>query len=467
MSLLKGYIVPHPPLLVMGSETEKEKILDTMTAYQLIKEEIKQSDAELVVVITPHGPLFVDGLCVYDKARLTGNFSKFGHKEITASWDNDNSFIEALQKKTMSHGIPFVKLDAKIIEEFDLSSDLDHGAMVPLSMLGDALEDKKVVVINYGLLAVDTLYQFGQLLTSTLEEQNKKTIIVASGDLSHYLSKDGPYGLREEGVIFDKLYVEAFEKGNWQQLLFVDDDLLDQAGECGKRSIEVLIGALDHYDYVTKKYAYEAPFGVGYLTGAINPISKTKSTRLDTVLAIQKSRLLKRVENESDVVKLARSAIRLYLEEDKIYRSQAPLTIEESGNRHGVFVSLKDAGGLRGCMGSTGGIAPTIEEEIIDMAIKAATKDPRFEEVTLEELERLTISVDILSRSEQVLDVSELDPKIYGVLVKSNHKQGLLLPDLDGIDTIESQIKIVLNKAGINPVEEEYSLYKFTVKRFY
>lgn len=467
MSLLKGYIVPHPPLLVMGSEQEKQKLEDTLAAYHLVKEEIRTSGAELVVLITPHGPLFVDGLCVYDKARISGNFSKFGHKEITASWDNDNSFIEALQEKTMTHGIPFVKLDAKIIEAFDLSSDLDHGAMVPLCLLGDALDDKKIVVINYGLLAVDTLYQFGQLLTNTLEDQNKKGVIVASGDLSHYLSKDGPYGLREEGVTFDKLYVEAFEEGNWQQLLFVDKDLLNQAGECGKRSIEILMGALDHYDYVTKKYAYEAPYGVGYLVGAIDPIQKTNQTRLDDVLAIQKNRLSKRIESESDVVKLARSAIKLYLEEGKRYRSIEALTIEESGNRHGVFVSLKDAGGLRGCMGSTGGIAPTIEEEIVDMAIKAATRDPRFEAVTLEELERLTISVDILSRSEQVLDVNELDPKIYGVLVKSNHKHGLLLPDLEGIDTVESQIKIVLNKAGINPNEEDYSLYKFTVKRFY
>jgi len=433
----------------------------------VVASEIENSDAELVVLITPHGPLFVDGLCVYDSPQIVGNFSSFGHKEITGVWDNDTNFINALYQNAQRAQIPFVKLDHKIVEEFDLSSELDHGAMVPLKLLEASLKDKKVVVINYGLMSVDTLYQFGQLLTETLNVQEKKSIIIASGDLSHYLSESGPYGYREEGVHFDHQYVKAFSEDKWENLLFVDDKLLEQAGECGKRSIEILLGAFDGLAYDSEKIAYEAPFGVGYLVGRLSPTKIGVESRLPKILDRQKEILAQHIAKESSVVALARQGILKYLSEEETLRPNEKLDIEESGQRFGVFVSLKDSGGLRGCMGSTGGIAPTVEEEIVEMAIKAATKDPRFEEIDLTELDRLTISVDILSKSQQVIDQDELDPSLFGVIVKSNHKQGLLLPNLEGIETIEDQISIVLNKAGIDAKVEEYQLYKFTVNRYY
>lgn len=467
MGLLKGYVVPHPPILIVGSHEEKNKLQATLESFQKISDSLEESDAELIVLITPHGPLFVDGLCVYDRPKIVGNFSSFGHKEITGIWDNDMSFIDELLNKSIQKNIPFVKLDSEIVAEFNLSSELDHGAMVPLKLLEKGLTNKKVVVINYGLLPVDTLYKFGQLITETLNEQGKSGVIIASGDLSHYLSEEGPYGYREEGVHFDHQYVKAFTAGDWEKLLFVDEDLLKKAGECGKRSIEILLGAFDAIIYETETLSYQGPFGVGYLTGLLHPYKTNVESRLPKIEALQHKLLMDKISNESDVVQLARLSINHYLEGKGRYRVKTPLTIEESGQRFGVFVSLKDTGGLRGCMGTTGGVAPSVEEEIIDMAIKAATKDPRFDPVGLNELERVSISVDILSKSEQVSNTEELNPKIYGVLVKSNYKNGLLLPDLEGVETAEDQLSIALNKAGINPEEEEYELYKFTVKRYY
>lgn len=467
MSLFKGYIVPHPPLLVMGTKAEKSKLTETLKSYKKISEELATSQAELIVLITPHGPLFVDGICVYDQPNIVGNFSSFGHKEITGTWDNNLTFIQYLQDKCSLADIPFVKLDPQIVKEFNLSSDLDHGAMVPLKLLEQGIGSKKVVVINYGLLSVDSLYRFGQLITETLRDMNQQGVVIASGDLSHYLSDEGPYGYREEGVHFDHQYVKAFTEDDWESLLFVDKDLLEKAGECGKRSIEVLLGAFDTYDYETETLSYEAPYGVGYLTGLLQPTQLSGTSRLPKILERQKIVLQENMANESPVVQLARKSIQLFLTEERTYHPEKLLEIEKAGQRSGVFVSLKDVGGLRGCMGSTGGIAPTVEEEIVDMAIKAATKDPRFNPVSIDELDSLTISVDILSQPEQVLETSELDPKKYGVMVKSNHKHGLLLPDLEGITSVEEQLKIVLNKAGINPAYEAYELYKFTVKRFY
>lgn len=154
MNLLKGYIVPHPPILVMGSDDDKTKLNATLEAYSKISNELKESEAELVVLITPHGPLFVDGLCVYEQEQIDGNFSNFGHREITGIWDNDINFIDSLVDKARNENITFVKLAHELVTEFNLSSKLDHGAMVPLKLLEEGLRNKKVVVINYGLLPV-------------------------------------------------------------------------------------------------------------------------------------------------------------------------------------------------------------------------------------------------------------------------------------------------------------------------
>ena len=107
-----------------------------------------------------------------------------------------------------------------------------------------------------------------------------------------------------------------------------------------------------------------------------------------------------------------------------------------------------------------------IAQEIIKNAISAAVDDPRFSPVNASELEDLTISVDVLSPPEEISDISELDPKKYGVIVSSGYKKGLLLPDLEGVDTAEEQVDIARRKAGIYP-DEKVKLYRFEVKRYF
>ena len=141
------------------------------------------------------------------------------------------------------------------------------------------------------------------------------------------------------------------------------------------------------------------------------------------------------------------------------------LPIEMFENRAGVFVSIKKHSLLRGCIGTTGmGIEKNIAKEIVRNAIEASTKDSRFNEVEEYELNNLVISVDILEKSEKVNDLSELDVKKYGIIVESGYKRGLLLPNLEGVDTVEKQLDIVLRKAGINKTED-YIVEKFRVTR--
>ena len=169
---------------------------------------------------------------------------------------------------------------------------------------------------------------------------------------------------------------------------------------------------------------------------------------------------------ESTYVKLAREAIENYIRYGKVISPPPDLPEEMVNQKAGVFVSLKKFGNLRGCIGTFLPTEQNIAYEIIRNAISAAMEDPRFPPVTVSELDDLSISVDVLSPPEEVSDISQLDPKRYGVIVSSGYKKGLLLPDIEGVDTVEEQINIAKRKAGIYP-GEKVKLYRFEVKRYY
>jgi len=163
------------------------------------------------------------------------------------------------------------------------------------------------------------------------------------------------------------------------------------------------------------------------------------------------------------LVRLARETVESYVKEGKVPRPKeiAPEMREQAG----VFVSIKKSGELRGCIGTFAPTKANIAEETIANAISSATQDPRFPPVNSAELPYLSYSVDVLSKPEPVEDTSQLDPKRYGVIVKSGWRRGLLLPDLEGVDTVEEQIDICRHKAGISP-QEPVKLYRFQVSRF-
>ena len=164
------------------------------------------------------------------------------------------------------------------------------------------------------------------------------------------------------------------------------------------------------------------------------------------------------------LVCLARGAIEAYV---RCGRVLAPPTdpCEEMLQRRGVFVSLHHGAELRGCIGTIEPVRENVALEIIFNAISAATRDPRFPAMAPHELEGLHVSVDVLTEPEAVPSIDALDPQIFGVIVESGDRRGLLLPDLPGIDTAEQQVKIALQKAWIHPTTP-YQLYRFRVLRY-
>jgi len=165
------------------------------------------------------------------------------------------------------------------------------------------------------------------------------------------------------------------------------------------------------------------------------------------------------------LVQLAKDATELYVREGKVLDLKEEALPPDLRQKAGVFVCLKIHGQLRGCIGTFQPAELTIAQETVRNAISAATCDPRFSCLRTDELDSIDYTVDVLTPPERVKDTSELDPRRYGVIVQSGSRRGLLLPDLEGVDTVEYQISIAMQKAGIPP-GADVELSRFEVKRY-
>ncbi|MCX8033874.1 MAG: AmmeMemoRadiSam system protein A [Thermodesulfovibrio sp.] len=164
-------------------------------------------------------------------------------------------------------------------------------------------------------------------------------------------------------------------------------------------------------------------------------------------------------------VEIAKKTIEEFVKTGKI--ASIPKEIPEGMKKKaGVFVSIKKRGQLRGCIGTFMPATENIYSEIIRNAIAAATEDPRFPPVHENELTDLEYSVDILSPPEPVRNLDELDPKKYGIIVIKGWQKGLLLPDIEGVNTVDEQLRIAKLKAGIDPFDPDVEIYKFKVERY-
>jgi len=163
------------------------------------------------------------------------------------------------------------------------------------------------------------------------------------------------------------------------------------------------------------------------------------------------------------LVRLAKRSVESYVRRGKVV--QVKRLTPEMKPKAGVFVSIHKGGELRGCIGTIEAQRDNVAEEIITNAISSAIRDPRFYPITADELGELEYSVDVLSRPEPVKSRKQLNARRYGVIVERGGRRGLLLPDLEGVDSADYQIDICRQKAGIAP-DEPVKLYRFEVERY-
>jgi AmmeMemoRadiSam system protein A len=226
-----------------------------------------------------------------------------------------------------------------------------------------------------------------------------------------------------------------------------------------------MAGALDQKDIAPTFYSYEGPFGVGYAVAKYEILGENKDNAYKLRYLEQEQASLRAQKNKEDAyVSLARHSLEHYLVHHTYLSIPNDLPVELLDKKQAVFVTLKKHGRLRGCIGTLEPTKESLAEEIIYNAVSAGLRDPRFPQVTIEELPQLSYSVDVLSSPEEVQSLEELDPKRYGVIVYTSRKSGLLLPNLEGIDTVEKQLDIVKQKANIDAFED-YSIKRFKVQR--
>lgn len=460
MAILAAFMVPHPPMIVpaVGRGSEKQ-IQKTIDAYEQVADEIAALAPETIIITSPHTVMYADYFHISPGKGAKGDFGRFRAAQVCFDEEYDRELVNELAGIARGQGFP-----AGVMGERD--KRLDHGTMVPLYFIRRKYTGAKIVRIGLSGLPLSEHYRFGQMIQEAVDKLGRKAVFVASGDLSHKLQDYGPYGFAEEGPQYDARIMDVCSRAAFGELFDFDETFCDRAAECGHRSFVIMAGAFDGLAVKATQLSHEDVTGVGYGICTFYPGEKDESRHfLKQYLGGAAKRLAEKRAQEDPYVQLARKSVEYYILHHRKMEMPEDLPEELLTKRAGAFVSIHEHGKLRGCIGTIAPVRDCVAREIIDNAVSASTRDPRFDPIRADELKWLEISVDVLGEAEPISSAAELDVKRYGVIVSKGRKRGLLLPDLDGVDTVEEQISIAKSKAGIADWDTNVELQRFEVVR--
>lgn len=459
MPVIAAFMVPHPPMILpqVGRGRERQ-IQRTIDAYEKVAEEIAALKPDTILISSPHSVMYADYFHLSPGKSAKGSFAEFGAPEVKFQLEYDAEFVQTASGLASERSFPAGTLGER-------NKELDHGTMVPLWFILKKYKDFRLVRTGLSGLDLTKHYEYGMLLRETCEKLGRRMVFVASGDLSHKLQSYGPYGFAEEGPVYDRRIMETCGSARFGELFDFDESFCDKAAECGHRSFVIMAGALDGMAVKAEQLSHEDVTGVGYGICTFYPQGADEGRRFLAQRLQSEARKLEEKREQSDAyVKLARASAEYFVRTGLTLEMPVWVPEELRKAKAGAFVSVHEHGRLRGCIGTISPVRSCVAEEIIRNAISAVSEDPRFDPVGEEELPWLEISVDVLGEAERVKSERELDPKKYGVIVQSGMRRGLLLPDLEGVDTVEEQISICRRKGGIAP-DSPVELYRFEVIR--
>ena len=459
MAILAAFMVPHPPMIIPSIGKGGEEIIrETIEAYEKVADEISRLEPETIVITSPHSIMYSDYFHISPGNGATGNFSRFGAPEVAFIEEYDEELREIICQKADEDDFP-----AGTLGERD--PQLDHGTMVPLWFIRNKYSNGKIIRIGLSGLGLTEHYRLGEMIQEAVAETGRKVVFVASGDLSHKLQEHGPYGFAAEGPVYDERIMDVAKRAAFEELFDFDEDFCEKAAECGHKSFVIMAGAFDGTAVESKVYSHQDVTGVGYGIASFYP----KESDISYCYRAKYLERLKKNIAETDLkcdayVKLAKASLESFILNKQIIDIPTDLPNEMLSKQAGAFVSIHKNGRLRGCIGTILPTTDCVATEIIQNAISASTRDPRFNPISPEELPFLDINVDVLGDPEDISSPDELDVKRYGVIVSAGNRRGLLLPDLEGVDTIDEQISIARQKGGIGP-DEKVKLQRFEVVR--
>ncbi len=454
-----AFMVPHPPMIVpavgRGSEAQ---IRETTRAYEQIADEIAALKPETIVITSPHAVMYADYFHISPGRGAKGSFADFRAGQVKFQEEYDEDLVNEICALAAERRFP-----AGTLGERD--ARLDHGTMVPLWFIRQKYHDFRIVRIGLSGLPLTDHYQFGMMLQEAIGRLGRRTVLIASGDLSHKLQSYGPYGYAPEGPAYDQRIMDVCSRAAFGEMLSFEESFCEKAAECGHRSFVIMAGALDGMSVKAEALSHQDVTGVGYGICTFYPDGEDPDRHfLEKHLKQKETELLEQRAKSDPYVRLARQSLEAYIRDGKKISVPEGLPEEMTKTRAGAFVSIHKHGKLRGCIGTIAPTAENVAQEIIRNAISASTQDPRFDPIEAEELKWLEIHVDVLGKPEKISSIEELDVKRYGVIVSCGHKRGLLLPDLDGVDTPQQQVSIAMQKGGIRE-RDPYTLERFEVVR--
>ena len=458
MGIAAAFMVPHPPLIIpeVGRGGEAQ-IKETSDAYDKVAEEISEIAPDTIIISSPHSVMYRDYFHISPGRKAIGDLGMFSAPEVKFCEEYDEELSSLLADILSSKGFPGGYKGER-------ASELDHGTMVPLYFIRKHYHGGKIVRIGLSGSSLADHYLLGTYIKMAVEELGRIAVYIASGDLSHVLRQEGPYGFDPMGPVYDEKIMDIASRAAFGEMLDMDPRLLDKAAECGHRSFVIMAGTLDGYKVRSRVYSHQDITGVGYGIASFYPECEDQ----DRFFLTRK----RSGESNDGYVMLARASIESYIRYGKRLKvpEDIPASVKEAlpseafSGRSGTFVSIHKLGELRGCIGTIVPAKESVAEEIVSNAISASVRDPRFPPIREDELDLLEVNVDILGDPEDIAGPEDLDVKKYGVIVSSGYRRGLLLPDLEGVDDVGTQISIAMQKAGISS-SEDYTLQRFEVIR--
>ncbi|MEF8847388.1 MAG: AmmeMemoRadiSam system protein B [Candidatus Paceibacterota bacterium] len=260
MAINFASLCPHPPLIIPNVGKEKiQRVSDTIESMETLADDLKQKDPQTVIVISPHAPQNPNSFVINNAEFFKGHFHQFGDLSTELAFQNDLALVKSIEDKFKDKGISLKKRGFR---------ELDHGTLVPLYYLTQGKPNLQIVSLAYSNLSLEEHYRMGETLREASEGKNVG--LVASGDMSHRLTQGAPAGYSPRGKEFDQKLIKLINKKDVEGILNMDSTLVEQAGQCGYRSLVIALGALQDLSCEPEVLSYEGPFGVGYLTVSFN-----------------------------------------------------------------------------------------------------------------------------------------------------------------------------------------------------
>lgn len=274
MAITGAAMVPHPPLIIPAvGRGDEAQIAQTTTAYKKAARRIADWQPDTVVIITPHSIMYQDYIHISPGAKANGHFGRFGAPGTGYEVTYDQMLVAEIEKLAQDIGLAVGTAGER-------QPALDHGFLVPLHFLAQTMGNHwpcQFVRVGLSGLSFTTHYRLGILIKKAAERLSLRVCLVASGDLSHYLQADGPYGFRAEGPEYDEKIMDIMGRAAFDELLALPERFCEKAGECGQRSFLIMAGAFDGQKVEAEMLSYQGKTGVGYGIGLFTPTGTDKN----------------------------------------------------------------------------------------------------------------------------------------------------------------------------------------------